>query len=399
MALLPDDVLKKYLGTGYAPEGMTYASAALSHGDPLAPGLMPQDMMGAINQVAPARSAPDTFRPSPYDPGGPLDMGRGSLFERFMGLNQPPKMTQTVQWLVEDQGVDPGTAMLMVRDPDMLKSFISERRKASQPIEVNGQLVNPQTGAVIGDYRTPPKPEGPISVGKDSQLWDPGTRQWITPPDGGQPDKPDFGDVAGMRKEITALPSYKNYSQAAPIWSSLVDAEGRDTKASDLNFVYGIGKLFDPGSVVREGEMVMVQGASSLPQRILSAINIVNERGRLTPDMRKELLAEAQSRMNAYDAAVRTDMRGYRGIARRYGINPRDILPRLAPLPKWGGATPPATEGHTGTGGGSAVDSLTLQPGAVIAGDDGLSYEFTGGNPRDRKNWRRIDDPGISGTP
>ncbi|MCT8974958.1 hypothetical protein, partial [Microbaculum marinisediminis] len=132
-----------------------------------------------------------------------------------------------------------------------------------------------------------------------------------------------------VRKEIQALPSYKNYAQAAPIWSSLVDAEGRDTKASDLNFIYGIGKIFDPGSVVREGEMVMVENTASLPQRLLSAVNIVNDKGRLTPEMRSSLLAEAQSRMNAFNTALRDDMRSYRGIARRYGINPRDIIPKL----------------------------------------------------------------------
>ncbi|MCT8974965.1 hypothetical protein, partial [Microbaculum marinisediminis] len=80
-----------------------------------------------------------------------------------MNIGQRPTMPKTFNWLTQERGVDPGMALLMVRDPDLLNGYIRDASKASQPIEVNGQLVNPQTGQVIGDYRTPDKPTAPIS--------------------------------------------------------------------------------------------------------------------------------------------------------------------------------------------------------------------------------------------
>lgn len=64
---------------------------------------------------------------------------------------------------------------------------------------------------------------------------------------------PKFDDISGLRKEIQQLPSYKNLSQALPIYRSMAETAGRNSKASDLNLVYGLGKIMDPTSVVREG--------------------------------------------------------------------------------------------------------------------------------------------------
>ncbi len=63
--------------------------------------------------------------------------------------------------------------------------------------------------------------------------------------------------TTNLRKEVQGLPSYKNFAQAAPIYRGMTEAAGRDTKAADLNLVYGLGKIMDPTSVVREGEIVM----------------------------------------------------------------------------------------------------------------------------------------------
>ncbi|MCT8974969.1 hypothetical protein, partial [Microbaculum marinisediminis] len=94
---------------------------------------------------------------------------------------------------------------------------------------------------------------------------------------------------------------------------------------------------------------------------------------------------------NAFNTALRDDMRSYRGIARRYGINPRDIIPKLGKLPQWSGDKPaPAPKAD-----GGDVSSLELQPGAVIAGEGGVRYEYQGGDSKDARNWRRLDDPDL----
>lgn len=172
------------------------------------------------------------------------------------------------------------------------------------------------------------------SLGRYASRYDPDTGQWLT-----NPNKPgagtDFDDVSGLRKEIQQLPSYKNLAQATPIYQSMSETAGRNSKASDLNLVYGLGKIMDPTSVVREGEMVMVKNTASLPDWLLGSINALNGGQQLTPETRKAILSEAYSRMKSYEDAFSTDTQMYQGIADRYEINPADILPDFDPASTW----------------------------------------------------------------
>jgi hypothetical protein len=142
-------------------------------------------------------------------------------------------------------------------------------------------------------------------------------------------------DVAGLRKEIRALPSYKNYSEAFPIYRSMAGTADRNTKASDLNLVYGLGKIFDPGSVVREGEMIMVKNTASLPDWLVGSINQINGGAMLQPETRKAILQEAHTRMNAYETTLDLDLSHYRDIAGRNRMNVADIIPPFERSKPW----------------------------------------------------------------
>jgi hypothetical protein len=43
-----------------------------------------------------------------------------------------------------------------------------------------------------------------------------------------------------LRNEVQGLPSYKNIAQAAPVYKSMLEAAGRDTRAADVNMIYGM---------------------------------------------------------------------------------------------------------------------------------------------------------------
>lgn len=178
-----------------------------------------------------------------------------------------------------------------------------------------------------------------MNVPEKSMVFDKSTGKWTMPPkraDGLSGDV-DFKDIMAVRKEIGDTPSVKTYSAALPIYQTMVDANKRNTKAADLNMVYGLAKIFDPNSVVREGEMVLVKDTSSLPDWLLGSIQSLNGGARLQPQTREAMLQEAQSRIQAYKASVDTDLERYRGMGGRYGINPADIMPQFpeqSPLPQ-----------------------------------------------------------------
>jgi hypothetical protein len=144
-----------------------------------------------------------------------------------------------------------------------------------------------------------------------------------------------FDDTSKLRTEISQLPSYKNIAQAAPIYRSMADAAGRNTKAADLNMVYGLGKIMDPGSVVREGEIQMANNAQGWQEKLNGIIAQINGQGGLTPEGRQALMAEAHSRMQSYKMMYDQDAQRYRGIAQRNRANPEDVVADFGTFDPW----------------------------------------------------------------
>ena len=166
----------------------------------------------------------------------------------------------------------------------------------------------------------------------------------------------------------------------------MVETAGRDTRASDLNLVYGLGKIMDPTSVVREGEMVMVKATGSLPDWLIGTINSVNGGAALTPETRDAIMNEAYSRMQSYDAAFAQDIEQYKGIVDRMGANPLDVIPsRSTPKPYERAVAPPVSS--TGT---SLPPATASPPPPPAVGDVVDGHRFKGGDPADPNSWELI---------
>jgi hypothetical protein len=153
-----------------------------------------------------------------------------------------------------------------------------------------------------------------------------------------------FDDTTKARNELAQRPSYKNMAQAAPIYKGMVDAAGRDNKASDLNLVYGLGKIMDPTSVVREGEMVMVKDTAALPQWLQGQISALNGGGRLTPETRRAIMQEAYGRLQSYEQQYNQDADFYRGIAKKRRMDPDEVVPGFGAFTPWQPAPPAAAQ-------------------------------------------------------
>lgn len=130
-----------------------------------------------------------------------------------------------------------------------------------------------------------------------------------------------------LRKEFDQLPEVKNYKQALPAFTSIVDASKRNTPQSDINLVYGIAKLYDPNSVVREGEYNTVANSPNIPERIKGYAQYIAGGGKLSPQVKAQIVQEATSRIGSYENEFTAARNNYSDIAKRSGGDASLLFP------------------------------------------------------------------------
>ena len=184
--------------------------------------------------------------------------------------------------------------------------------------------------------------------------------------EGGEPLPPKAGDVDGMRQEFNKRDEVKNYNAAVPVLRAVANAP--DTAAGDLDFIYGVGKILDPGSVVREGEMALVMKSGSPMQQLLGTTRWSAEQGgRITPKIRGQLMEALQGRVNELHKAATDARKPFEAQAKRQNI-PVDETLTLPELPQFGKAS------------GKAPEVGTVRKG----------YRFKGGDPSKPESWQKV---------
>jgi len=213
------------------------------------------------------------------------------------------------------------------------KSWLEQNKPKSVEIaQLNDGTVydknNPQGIKIGGNYSKPEKPESkPASVQEyeyaKTQGFNGSFQDYQTST---KPNK-SVETSTGLRKEFDDLPEVKNYKLAKTAYKSIEDASKRNTTASDINIVYGIAKLYDPTSVVREGEYATVANSPNIPEKVKGLAQYLSNGGRLTPQTKKDILAEAQSRISAYENEYLPQRKNYEDIAKNSGADPKLVFP------------------------------------------------------------------------
>ena len=144
----------------------------------------------------------------------------------------------------------------------------------------------------------------------------------------------------GLRKEVTqASQTYNTIRDAS---NGLSEIAKTPSAATDIGMVFQFMKILDPGSVVRETEYATAAKAAGMPERMVGFIERIQSGQFLTPSQRQDFLNTAQTLARAREQRYRGDLERYNGIARRVGVDPRNVVPgaEAAPDPA---APPPAS--------------------------------------------------------
>lgn len=146
-----------------------------------------------------------------------------------------------------------------------------------------------------------------------------------------------LSDVKGIRGDFTNLS--KEFVKIGDAFKKVNSSKG--TPAGDLSLIFNFMKILDPTSVVREGEFATAASAGPLVDaKTIGLYNRIIKGDRLLPIQRKDFKATAKEVFSSQIGAQLTREEEFRGIAKRAGINPKDVvLDFIGPFRKIGGTT------------------------------------------------------------
>jgi hypothetical protein len=137
-----------------------------------------------------------------------------------------------------------------------------------------------------------------------------------------------FDNIAKLRTEFAGREAVKNYATALPMVSDAmrIAKSPNATGADDLSLIYTFGKVMDPGSVVREGELALASSTGSFAQNLEGAIERLRNGDRLPPEVRMNLVNAMRRRGVELAANYNRERDSFTGISERYQFNPLDVV-------------------------------------------------------------------------
>lgn len=139
------------------------------------------------------------------------------------------------------------------------------------------------------------------------------------------PEPAGINDVRAIRAEFEGLPQVKNFGEVRQAYKIIRDLPA--TKAGDLTLLVKYMKLIDPASSVREGELATADKAGGVPGWLIAQYNTLRaSEGRLAPAIREDFVKRADDLYRSYLGSHREIEGQYTEIARRRGIDPRDVV-------------------------------------------------------------------------
>lgn len=240
---------------------------------------------------------------------GLYGLSRGAQVDQQAAMDAEAKAQEqqsknaTLEWLrsngyndllagVESGGLDIGTAW-----GEALKR--GQPGEAPKPIEINGQLVDPNTYEVLGDFRD-------------------------------QPAGPDQKELFGFEKDLAAQyggqDPVKTYQAVRNGYERVRASAQTESGPGDVSMIFAYMKMLDPTSVVREGEFATAENAGGVGQQVSNIYNRLLNGERLTPELRKQFLAAAD-KLYAETSSNLSDLNTqYTNRATAWGVEPSRFM-------------------------------------------------------------------------
>lgn len=173
------------------------------------------------------------------------------------------------------------------------------------------KLYDPERGVVVDEL---------TSTATPVQGLPPKPARDLSPAQQGVKEQREFQRSQSLGHDYKQNPTVKGAYSVAQVVSGLKAGLSGDTPMDDLSVIYETVKLFDPNSVVREGEIKLFQSAASLPLQLRLMVDRWNSGKLLTPGMRAHIAMLLDRKMGESQRAIAPVQSEFGQQARRYGV-------------------------------------------------------------------------------
>ena len=136
-----------------------------------------------------------------------------------------------------------------------------------------------------------------------------------------------FSREQGLADDFRQEQDIKDAKGVAGAVTTIRAALNSPSPQGDLAAIYALVKLYDPGSVVREGEISLTQSAASLPEQVRRMYEGWTQGKKLTPQMRQDLASIANSIVGERQGQINPTLARYGEKARRWGADSAAVAP------------------------------------------------------------------------
>ena len=289
-------------------------SADVLRANPNLAGRTVGDVAGEFGRrYAPAALTPEQraiAAPTAVAPG----VGVPGVNLRPRGVDMTPELAGTLRAMR-----DPGAALRYLTQLDL------------QAAQQRGTriLSGAESRSILGEAYDPNKvyqltQEGGITVV-------PGTRE------SEEPTRQQLREEAGkLRNEFGQQKPVQEFLSMGPQILAIRDgvARERPSRLNDISLTFAFAKMLDPTSVVRENEAGQIVASASVADRLSGYIARLNGSAVFSPELRAQLLREAEGRYSSARSAYDVEADAFTELARRKGVNPEFVIPPRRNLPE-----------------------------------------------------------------
>lgn len=129
-----------------------------------------------------------------------------------------------------------------------------------------------------------------------------------------------------LRKELMGNQVVKDTQQLAAAHAKMKKAFATQTAGSDMGMIYGMMKMYDPGSTVREGEYATAEKAGGVPAQLLAMYNRLVGGGTLKPSVRADFMKQADQMMQSQVGRYKPLADEFGRLAEQAGTSRGDVV-------------------------------------------------------------------------